>query len=338
VQLYSVKPASLLARIARRIRRELLARDGGYMPYPRLLKEIVESRPALVWFNLTTASDALLLGLAAKACQKKGIPYWLLIHHTHENFFLPDSEETDRCSAVFEGARRVICLSKRNRAALERMIGRHLQNVWVTVNGVTAKFLEQALSAARNCPVNITDAARFLNVARFEPSFKGQHILLEIFSDAQWTTRDWVLVVQGDGSLRPLLHRLIDYYGLPQGRVRIGEYNPNVMQVLIESDLFLMPSLSEGMPFALLEAMACGRPAVGTPVGGIPELVMEGETGWLAESTEIADVADALERAWSARPTWPVLGQKAQALVKASYNHEVTIGKLMAALQQDVQR
>src|SRR5919198_3885114 len=336
VQLYCVKPASLLARIARRIRRELLARDGGYVPYPRLIKEIVESRPALVWFNLTTASDALLLGSAAKACQKRGIPYWLLVHHTHENFFLPDSEQTERCSAVFEGARRVICLSRRNRAALERMIGRHLQNVWMTVNGVRAQFLEQASTVARSCPVNTQDAARFVNIARFEPSFKGQHILLEIFSDAQWRAREWVLLQQSGGGLSRLLSRLIDYYGLPRGRVLLGDYNPDVLQVLTESDLFLMPSLSEGMPFALLEAMACGRPALGTPVGGVPELVMEGETGWLARSTETADVADALERAWSARTMWPLIGEKAQAMVKTLYNQEITIAKFVAALQQDI--
>jgi glycosyltransferase involved in cell wall biosynthesis len=90
------------------------------------------------------------------------------------------------------------------------------------------------------------------------------------------------------------------------------------------------------MPFALLEAMACGRPALGTPVGGIPELVLEGETGWIARSTETADVADALERAWSARTMWPLIGEKAQAMVKTLYNQEITIAKFVAALQQDI--
>jgi glycosyltransferase involved in cell wall biosynthesis len=97
-----------------------------------------------------------------------------------------------------------------------------------------------------------------------------------------------------------------------------------------------MPSLSEGMPFALTEAMACGRPAVGTPVGGIPELILEAETGWMARSTEIADIADALERAWSARPMWPVLGETAQSTVRASYKQEITIANLLSALEEDI--
>jgi glycosyltransferase involved in cell wall biosynthesis len=133
-----------------------------------------------------------------------------------------------------------------------------------------------------------------------------------------------------------LLHRLINFYGLPTDRVQLCKYTSNVLPIIVGSDLLVMPSLSEGTPFAMVEAMSCGRPAVGTPVGGIPELIIEGETGWLARSTEVGDVADALERAWAARPQWPIYGAQAQASTAANYDQNRTVLDLIEALQQDI--
>jgi glycosyltransferase involved in cell wall biosynthesis len=119
-------------------------------------------------------------------------------------------------------------------------------------------------------------------------------------------------------------------------RIRVCEHRPDILPAMAEADLLVMPSLSEGTPFALVEAMACGRPAVGTPVGGMPELIVEGETGWLARSTEVADVSDALERAWSARSQWPLIGAKAQANVATMYDQDRSILDIIEALQHDI--
>jgi glycosyltransferase involved in cell wall biosynthesis len=99
-----------------------------------------------------------------------------------------------------------------------------------------------------------------------------------------------------------------------------------------------MPSLSEGSPFALAEGMACGRPAVGTPVGGIDELVREGETGWLAHSTEADDVASALDRCWHDRAEWPRFGRAARELAERAYDLEPAHRVLLANLLSDARR
>jgi glycosyltransferase involved in cell wall biosynthesis len=90
------------------------------------------------------------------------------------------------------------------------------------------------------------------------------------------------------------------------------------------------------MPFALLEAMAAGRPAVGTPVGGIPEVIREGETGWLAASTEAVDVAAALERAWLARAEWPTVGRRAAEVVRNRHVRGPALEEILAALAVDL--
>jgi L-malate glycosyltransferase len=142
--------------------------------------------------------------------------------------------------------------------------------------------------------------------------------------------------LQGGGQNASLLKWLIKFYGIDAHRIRVYEHQPDILPAMAELDLLVMPSLSEGTPFALVEAMACGRPAVGTPVGGIPELIVEGETGWLARSTEVADVSDALERAWSARSQWPTIGAKAQSNVATMYDQNHSINDIIAALQHDI--
>src|SRR5215472_7711044 len=121
--------------------------------------------------------------------------------------------------------------------------------------------------------------------------------------------------------------RVVDFYGHSPDRVQLCDYSEDVISDIGESDLMVMPSLSEGTPFALSEVMACGRPGVGTPVGGIAELLVEGETGWLARSTEVADVADALERAWEQRLQWSQLGLNGQKKVAALYDQDLIIAE-----------
>jgi glycosyltransferase involved in cell wall biosynthesis len=99
-----------------------------------------------------------------------------------------------------------------------------------------------------------------------------------------------------------------------------------------------MPSLSEGSPFALAEGMACGRPAMGTPVGGIDELVRDGETGWLAHSTEPVDIAAALDRCWHDRARWPQFGRAAHDLAVSAYDLEPAHRLLLAHVLSDARR
>jgi glycosyltransferase involved in cell wall biosynthesis len=78
-------------------------------------------------------------------------------------------------------------------------------------------------------------------------------------------------------------------------RVEFLGWRSDVPDVLRAADVVAMPSLNEGLPLALLEAMACGRPVVATPVGGVPEAIEDGRTGLLVPP----DDAEALARAIS---------------------------------------
>jgi N-acetyl-alpha-D-glucosaminyl L-malate synthase BshA len=100
------------------------------------------------------------------------------------------------------------------------------------------------------------------------------------------------LVLVGDGPDLPRARVRVEELGIRDRVVFLGEYTP-VQELLSCSDLFLLPSRSESFGLAALEAMACGSPVVASRVGGLPEVVIDGETGYLCEAGDIDEMAAA---------------------------------------------
>ena len=90
--------------------------------------------------------------------------------------------------------------------------------------------------------------------------------------------------------------------------------------VFTAADVFVQPSLSEGLPLAVLEAMASGLPIVATRVGGIPEAVVDGETGFLVAPGEPAALATALARVLEADDQGASLGIAARERAAAHFS------------------
>jgi glycosyltransferase involved in cell wall biosynthesis len=125
-------------------------------------------------------------------------------------------------------------------------------------------------------------------VSRLDP-VKGVDYLLRAFAQV----RDGQLVVIGDGPERTTLHALADGLGLT-GRVHWAGYRSDVPKLLPALDIFVQPSLHEGLPNAVLEAMAAGLPVVATKVGGTPEAVLDGVTGVLVPARDPVALAEAI--------------------------------------------
>lgn len=100
------------------------------------------------------------------------------------------------------------------------------------------------------------------------------------------------LVLVGDGPDLPRARVKVEELGIRDSVVFLGEYTP-VQELLSCSDLFLLPSRSESFGLAALEAMACGSPVVASRVGVLPEVVIDGETGYLCEAGDIDEMAAA---------------------------------------------
>jgi glycosyltransferase involved in cell wall biosynthesis len=98
---------------------------------------------------------------------------------------------------------------------------------------------------------------------------------------------------------------------------------PALRDLYESSHVFVLPSLSEGLPMALLEAMAFGLPVVATRVGGIPDVIEDGESGLLIQPGRTGELTDALRRLISDAPLRSRLGERAQARVQELASAEI---------------
>jgi glycosyltransferase involved in cell wall biosynthesis len=127
---------------------------------------------------------------------------------------------------------------------------------------------------------------------RLEP-IKGLRYLLDALARLVSEFHDIRLEIAGDGSLRPLLEREMRGLGI-SGYVSLIGWRKDLSSVMEGWDIFAIPSLDEGFSLAGLEAMAAGLPIVTSAVGGLAELVQNGETGWLVPAAAPAELADRL--------------------------------------------
>jgi glycosyltransferase involved in cell wall biosynthesis len=102
-------------------------------------------------------------------------------------------------------------------------------------------------------------------------------------------------VIAGDGPDRPAVEREVRRLGL-ESAVRLAGERDDVAELLAEADLFVLSTRSEGLPLSILEAMAAGLPVVASDVGGVPELVVDRETGFLVPPGDPHALAAAIER------------------------------------------
>jgi glycosyltransferase involved in cell wall biosynthesis len=138
---------------------------------------------------------------------------------------------------------------------------------------------------------------------------------------------NWRLIIAGDGPLCNDLHAQAAALGIERSVDFPGELG-NLGQVMQAADVFAMPSLWEGLPLVLLEAMAAGLPIAGTRIDGISEVVTHGQTGLLAEPNDAQSLADALATLLRSKDERERLSEAALALVKETYSLDTVLKTL----------
>jgi colanic acid/amylovoran biosynthesis glycosyltransferase len=161
--------------------------------------------------------------------------------------------------------------------------------------GLDALFLDAPVT-----PVPV--APRLVCVGRITAQ-KGQVILVEAAAQLAADGIPFELVFVGDGEMRGALERSIAERGL-QPHIRITGWadGETVRREVVAARAFVLPSFSEGLPVAIMEAFALGRPVVSTYVAGIPELVEPGRSGWLVPAGSADHLARALREVLACSP------------------------------------
>jgi glycosyltransferase involved in cell wall biosynthesis len=142
----------------------------------------------------------------------------------------------------------------------------------------------------------IPEKPQIICVGRLSPE-KGHILLLEAAGMLKKRGVEFELVLGGDGGMRAELESRIADLGLKES-VRITGWltSAEVREQIVASRGLILPSFSEGLPVVIMEAMALQRPVIATFVGGIPELVLPGVTGWLVPPGSAEALADAMQQ------------------------------------------
>lgn len=169
---------------------------------------------------------------------------------------------------------------------------------------------------------------------------KGQLLLVEAFADAVANGTDAELVLAGDGDMRPQIEQLITRRGL-EDRVRITGWisGEEVRRELIRSRALVLPSFAEGLPMVIMEAFALGRPVLSTYIAGIPELVVDGDNGWLIPSGDTQAVTRGIDRVMRTPVAeLEAMAERGRAAVRKQHYTPIESAKLLEYIRDSVQR
>ena len=190
-----------------------------------------------------------------------------------------------------------VCISSYGRSQMWRWIDfDDWQKVKVVHCGVDEQFL------AIGEPSAVPDSVDFVCVGRLVGQ-KGQLVLAEAARRLRDAGERFCIHLLGDGPLRGEIEGFISAHRLEE-HVKLHGFasNAEVRRRIVEGRATVLPSFAEGLPVAIMESLALGRPCVTTYVAGIPELVHPGETGWLVPAGDAGALTSAMSQALRATP------------------------------------
>lgn len=253
------------------------AARGGRQLY-RVVKEV---RPDVVVLHYVTARAGYLLGLRAL------LGYSVVLSARGSDLLCPSPVHRRALPVLLRQADAVVALS--DALADAAVVTAQIPRPPVIYNGVDTTFWSPACPEAP--PAG--RAPTVVSVGRLE-HVKGHDVLVSAFAKARARVPDARLLLVGGGSKRPRLQAQVDGLGLAEAVDFVGSLDPvAVRDQLRQADVFALPSRSEGLSNALLEALATGVPAVASRTGGIPEVLGRGG-GMMVPPGDVDALADAL--------------------------------------------
>ena len=153
------------------------------------------------------------------------------------------------------------------------------------------------------------DVTRLACIGRLWVVEKGQDLLIRVLARDKWRQRRLSVTIVGVGTHRAALEAMVAYHHLDC--VTFAGFVDDVAGIWNDHHGLILPSRCEGLPLVLVEAMLSGRVPIATDVAGIPEVVEDGDTGFLAAAPTEDALDAALERAWQRRDEWQAIGARA---------------------------
>ena len=321
-------------RFARALRLVWLMTKRAERPLPVHFVYLAEACRITVWlrgasvrhlhahFGTNSAEVAMLV-------HALGGPPWSFTIHGPEEFdkalLLGLAEKVRRCSFV-------VAISSFGRSQLFRLVER---NYWPKIHVVHCGLDRTFFDGPPSSPPT---TRRLVCVGRLCEQ-KGQLLLLQAMGLLARVGTTFELVLAGDGEMRKEIEMLLQEQGLSDC-VRISGWisGAEVKNEILAARALVLPSLAEGLPVVLMEAMALRRPVISTYIAGIPELVRPNEDGWLVPAGDVESLACAMRNCLDApEATLASMGEAARKRVLARHDLDIEATKLAALITQTVE-
>jgi glycosyltransferase involved in cell wall biosynthesis len=297
-----------------------------------LSRQIVQDGVEIVQSHLPGANYWGLL------LQMRGICPVIPTIHNNQEFRYGREDQVWRAKlrrrAYVEMLRRcpaVVAVSEGVRASLGADLGLspgELARVRVIANGVQIpESLDPVLARQVRMKYGIPGGDPLVLSAGRMTEQKNHVLLLEAMLRLRRTGVRCRAMIVGDGPLRAFLERRVDELGLADQVVLPGNVG-DLTELMQGADLFVLPSLWEGLPLVLLEAMACGLPVVGTRIRGVAEVIEDGVNGLLVEPGDAGALAQAIATLLGNAELRAVFGAAGLAIVRREYNFERVVEAL----------
>jgi glycosyltransferase involved in cell wall biosynthesis len=293
-----------------------------YLVEASYLAEQLERRGVGLLHNHISMNSATVALLASTLA---AVPFSMTVHGPHD--FL--AAEHWGLGAKISAAAATVCISDfgKSQCMLFSRPG-SWDRLHVVRCGLDGSFLD-----ATTVPLPL--APRLVCVGRLGPE-KGQLLLVRAAAILRDRGIAAEIVLVGDGPSRRDIEEEAARLGV-RDRIRLEGWqgSSQVRRSIEESRALVLPSLAEGIPVVLMEALALRRPVISTYVGGIPELVRPGENGWLVPAGSVEELARALAEALRAPPEeLDRMGSRGRALVLERHDLSREVRKLAEILDR----
>ncbi|MDI9633244.1 MAG: glycosyltransferase [Methanolinea sp.] len=254
-------------------------------------------------FDLIHAHFTWPCGYAAAHLNKKLKIPTIITAHGYDIYSLPfrDDEWRDKIEFTLNNADHIITVSNHNVDFIKKL--NIFKPVTVIPNGYDEELFSfknrEEIKIALNLPEN---KVIILSIGNLE-EIKGHKYLIEAINIVKKIKKDILCIIIGAGKLQRSVIQQIRSLELENNIILMSpKPHQEIPLWMNAADLFVLPSLSEGNPTVMFEALGCGLPFVGTRVGGVPEIITSEDYGLLVEPGNAEDLAEkiliALDKEW----------------------------------------
>lgn len=254
------------------------------------------------------------------------ISFSMTVHGPDEFYDVSFNKLTQK----FVAAKFICCIGKYARSQIMRIIpSKEWSKIHITPLGVDTNQYTQ---------INLRESPQHFNIISIGrlTRNKGQQILLDALALLAEKKLPIHLYLIGDGPDRQSLMNSVKELKIDRFVTFKGSLNQiEVKKLLSESDLFVLPSFAEGIPVALMEAMAMGLPCIATMINGIPELITNEENGILVFPSDVKELEKQINELYHNKNKRIELGKKARERILAKWQLSDNVRKLAEVFRKD---